>query len=177
MEPQEKICSVVKDILDKSEISPDPSTVIFEFSDGIIGGGMDSDDERKILAKLDKERVIQIIYAGMSYLPNEVLNCFGKDKLPLLEKHPRAKLKLINNSIQEYYTKKCRKILPDHQKKSEKTWVYYTNPFWLLLSLFHLIRRFKLISVLILLLTVIAFDYELVLDNLNWLIERLSFIY
>lgn len=61
MTGKQKILSVLKDIKSDSEINPSPEWIKFRFNTSVIGSGILNDDEEKrILLKLQREKVIEI---------------------------------------------------------------------------------------------------------------------
>lgn len=62
MTSNEKICQILKDIKEQSEINPNPKFVDFKFNFHIVGAGiLVADEERRILLKLENEKVIKLI--------------------------------------------------------------------------------------------------------------------
>ena len=62
MTPSEKVFSVLREIKKESSISPDPNFIEFKFNYVLVGYGIVyGDDEKKILRKLEQEKIIEIL--------------------------------------------------------------------------------------------------------------------
>lgn len=67
MTPEEKIYSVLDHIGRERKISPNPNLIEFKFNDHVVGAGIvTSDDERKILLKLEKENIIKLHFSSIN---------------------------------------------------------------------------------------------------------------
>lgn len=53
----------------------------------------------------------------------------------------------------------------------------WINPFWLLWKLFTLIRRHKVISIVSVILFLLAIDYSLAWQNMQWIIEKIMLVF
>ena len=79
------------------------------------------------------------------------------------------------NQFLEYIKVAYNQTEESYNIKSDK-WIYYTNPFWISWYLIRLIPRYKFISIILILLTILAFNYSLAWENIKTLynlIERI----
>src|SRR4030042_3933830 len=177
MTPNEKIASVLNNIKNESEISPNSKRIEFRFNDHVVGFGIVAgEDERKILLKLQKEKVIKIelmpyhkdnIYK-LHYKLEEFI--FRADKV-MVE---------IRDNFYSYYEK--YKIFLDSQE--EINYWNLVNPFWLVWQAILSFKNFlklvwkhritKIISLVVAVLalaaaiiTLLTSDYSKIGDNLN----------
>lgn len=106
MEPQEKICKVLKYIKDQSEINADPTIMTFNFNTRLVGTGIVSgDEERRILHKLEKEGVIKFLYPKNSI----IVPVLGPNDDPLTG-FTSINIKL-KPEFENYYSSQCKKIV------------------------------------------------------------------
>lgn len=170
MEPQEKICKVIKYIKDKKEISPNPKRIEFIFSTSIVGAGIVTDDEKRdILLKLEKEGLIKIIS----------LFRFTDDRFKNLshEGYVRSADKVFIESLEEldkYHKENCKVVEKVQVLKTINFW-HYSNPFWWLWQLWLFIRKHKIISSVIILITLLGIDYSQTWRNIKFIISLLKF--
>lgn len=72
MSPEEKIAKVLKQIRNEAAINPDPRLMRFELNNFIVGAEILTDEERRILLKLQKEGVIDVrLYPEKGAEPTE----------------------------------------------------------------------------------------------------------
>jgi len=127
MTGRQKILQVLKDIKQESEINANPEWVEFKFNTSVFGAGILTDDqEKRILIKLEKERIVEI------HLPNpeDVV------QKATLSQYTPIEFMMQSNTI-------WIKILPSFYRKY--FWYRLTsfgnnkwniiNPFWLLWQL------------------------------------------
>ena len=134
MTGRQKIYQVLMNIRRESEINPSPEWVEFKFNNSIIGAGIMTDDqEKRILIKLEKEKILEIHLpdadneedAGMlsSYTPIEFMmqaNSIWVNVLPLFHA--------------KYFLYRLASL-------DENAW-NIVNPFWILWQLVRSIALF-----------------------------------
>lgn len=173
MNAKQKIFSVMKQIKEESEINPDSRWVKFNFNVYIVGAGILNDDEEKrVLLKLQKEKIIKL------HLPDEDQGS--------LEVYKQEEFMMKNKFI-------FIEILDNFYKKYQIYVLFYsrldfwkiTNAFWwlweLILFVYGLlkiaaktIKNNAIISSIVLIITVLAFDYAMAWKNLKYIINLIS---
>lgn len=170
MNPQEKIYRVLKKIKDKSEISPNSNIIVFDFC-YVLGPYVFADDEKLLLKKFEKEGIIKIdFYSTFGDIK-------GIDKESMYKSTKSIYIKLLPG-FDEYYAK-YKQV--NSKKDNNTNFWQYTNPFYLIFLCLQFIWRNKIISlivtVLLTILTFLAYDYKLVSDNAKLLIDFLVKIF
>ena len=95
MKSKEKIFSVLKIIHEEMGISPDPKEIKYKLNHLVVGSGIVyGDDEEKILKKLAKEKVIDILYP----FPEN----FKTAHNPYAQQIEEARLESIHGTIYKY---------------------------------------------------------------------------
>ena len=170
MFPEEKIARVLQHIKNEMLINPNPKMIGFKFNDHVVGFGIViGEDERKILLKLNSEKIIKLkipenkeaIYKYNYKLEEYIF------MLPLI-------IVEITDGFENYF-KKYEKYL---RNKTVKNYWNYINPFyliWMLLTLvwkfFKIVWRYKIVSLIITtipaLITISTSDYSKIRENIN----------
>ena len=105
MNSRQKIAKVLKEIKNESEISPNPKYVEFKFYPDIICvcDGLNDDEKKKILLKLQKEKVIKIhLPSGRNEEEYAMLSCYAPEEF-ILENSSRLTLIEILPSFDRKY--------------------------------------------------------------------------
>lgn len=170
MSPEEKIADVLKSIADERKISSNPNLVEFNFNDHVVGAGIvRGEDERKILLKLNTEKIIKLkipengdaIYRQRYTLEEHIV------------KWSYISVEILDDF--ENYYKKYEKYL---ENKISGSYWNYVNPFWLIWQAFLWAKIFwkqhKIVSLIIIVLTIASAlitlftsDYSKGKQNLN----------
>lgn len=163
----------MEQIKEESEINPDSRWVKFNFNVYIAGAGILSDDEEKrILLKLQKEKTIKL------HLPDEEqgsLEVYKPEEFMMGNKF--IFIEILDNFYKKYRIYRLFYSRLDFWK--------ITNPFWYLwqviLVIYNLLKIVSktikdnvIISFIILIITVLAFDYAMAWKNLKYIINLIS---
>ena len=126
MKPEEKIANVLKNIVNERKISSNPSLVEFKFNDIVVGAGIVvGGDERKILLKLNTEKIVKLKISEDS----DAIYRYGDKLERYIFKVPFIMVEILDEF--ESYYKKYKKY---SRVNTGRDYWNYINPFWLFWS-------------------------------------------
>lgn len=173
MNAKQKITSVLKQIKEEGEINPDTRWVRFDFNVYIAGAGiLSADEERRILLKLQKEKIIKL------HLPNNDGSLSAYSPKEFMMEHNFILIEILDSFYKKFLV---YKIL---YSESLDFWKII-NPLWwlwqLILFIYSLlkivaktIKDNAIVSLIILIITVLAFDYTMAWQNFKYIIGLIN---
>lgn len=172
MKPEEKIAKILEQIHNDSVINPDPQWVRFDFNYNMVGAGILSEnEERRILFKLRKEGVIELCLSQFEDKEPKEISVISSEHGRKFLLSSYYQIELLDG-FEEKYKAFIKYLKVD--KKSEKSWIYYTNPIWLLCKLILFLWKHKFLSFVFFLFTLFAIDFTLAWKNFNWLLDKIG---
>ena len=172
MNAKQKIGKVLKQIKEEGEINPDSRWVDYKFNTGLIAIGMLNDDEEKrILSKLQKEKIIKL------HVPDNDGSLDGYGPEEFMWEHNCILVEILDGFDKKYQIYKLF--------YSDCDFWEITNLLWWLWKLIEFIRILLkpfakiikdnvIVSLLIFIITILAIDYTMAWRNLKYIIDLIN---
>jgi len=187
MTSQQKIYKIIKEIKEKSEISPDKDWVEFNFNDSCFGVGfLGGEEERNILLKLKKEKIIELHSSSkLKSRIDQLTQAPSPSSIIYTVEELKNKYSVWVQILDGFdiFFKKYKNEDIENKIFINKLWVY-SNPFWItwkliliITKVLKLIFKHKLISLIIIIISFLAIDFSMAWKNINWTIGFIKNIF